>query len=88
MSKMTGSNPGIGTFDIGHVIKDAGFVRRDEVVWMTIYPEEMQTTFWDDLANEFSEIKNQGVQRSESKTYLDSQVESMYLGIGPGGFLL
>ena len=70
---ITGSNPGTGIFDVDHLIKDARFVRRDEMADMTIYPEEIKTTFWDDLANGFSGTRYLGVQRSESKTYLDSQ---------------
>ena len=37
---------------------------------MTIYPEEVKTTFWDDLASEFSGTRCLGVPKSESKTYL------------------
>ncbi len=68
----TGSNPGAGIFDVDHVIKDARFVRRDEMAGMTIFPEEIKTTFWEDLASGFSVTRYLGVQRSESKTYLGS----------------
>ena len=71
---MVGTNPGI--FDVDHVIKDVRFVPRGEMAEMTIYPEEIKTTFWDDLANEFSGTRYLGVQKSESKTYLDSQAET------------
>ena len=69
---MTGSDPEV---DIAHVIKDVRFVRRDEMVGMTIYPAELKSTLWDDLANGFSQTRYLGVQRSESRAYLDSRVE-------------
>ena len=71
---IVGSNSETDNFDVVHLIKDARFVRRDEMAGMTIYPEEIKTTLWDDLANGFSGTRYLGVQRSESKTYLDSQV--------------
>ena len=71
----TGSNPGVGIFDVDHVIKDARFVRRDEMDGMVIFPEEIKKEFWDDVASGFSGTKYLGVQKSEAKTYLDSQVE-------------
>ena len=71
----TGSKSGAGIFDVEHMIKDVRFVRRDEMVGMTIYPEIIKTSFWDDLANEFAVTKYLGVHKSESKTYLDIQVE-------------
>ena len=37
---------------------------------MTIYPEEIKTTFWDDLASEFSGTRYLGTQQSESKSGL------------------
>ena len=43
---------------------------------MTIYPEEIKTLLWDDLASGFSQVRYLGVQKSESKTYLDSQDET------------
>ena len=43
---------------------------------MTIYPEEVKTSFWEDLASEFSGTKRLGVQKSESKTYRDIQAET------------
>ena len=70
---ITGSNPGTGIFDVDHIIKDVRFVRRDEMAGMTIYPEEIKTSLWDDLANGFPETKYLGVQNSEAKTYLDIQ---------------
>ena len=69
----TGSTPGI--FDVDHMIKDARFVRRDEMDGMVIYPEEIKKEFWDDLASGSSGTKYLGVQKSEVKNYLDSQVE-------------
>ena len=70
---MVGTNPGTGIFDVDHVIKDARFVPRGEMAEMTIYPEEIKTTFWDDLAYKFSGTRYLGVQKSVSKTYLDSE---------------
>ncbi len=40
---------------------------------MTIYPEEIKTSFWDDLAGGFSGTRYLGVQKPGSKTFLDSQ---------------
>ena len=72
---VTGRNPGTGVFDVDHMIKDVRFVRRDEMAGMTIYPEEIKTSLWDDLANGFPETRYLGVARSEKKTYLDIQAE-------------
>ena len=73
---MVGSNPGSGIFDVDHVIKDVRFVPRSEMAEMTIHPEEIKTTFWDDLAREVSGTRYLGTQQSESKTYLDIQAET------------
>ena len=72
----TGSNTGTGIFDADHMIKDVRFVPRGEMAGMTIYPEEIKTLLWDDLASGFSQVRYLGVQKSESKTYLDSQDET------------
>ena len=45
---------------------------------MTIYPEEIKTTFWDDLASKFSETRYLGVHKSEGKTHLDPQAETTH----------
>ena len=58
---LTGSNPGVGIFDVDHMIKDVRFVRRDEMAGMTIYPEELKTTFWEDLESGLSGTKYLGV---------------------------
>ena len=70
---VTGSNPEDSNLAFVHIIKDARFVRRDEMEGMTIYPEEIKTTLWYDLANGFSGTRYLGVQRSETKTYLDHE---------------
>ena len=70
---VTGSNPGI--FDVDHFIKEARFVRRDEMDGIVIFPKEIKKELWDDLASRFSGTRYLGVQKSEVKTYLDSQVE-------------
>ena len=57
------------------MIKEVRFVRRDEMEGMTIYPEIIKTSFWDDLANEFPVTRYLGLQETESKTYLDIQVQ-------------
>ena len=72
---MTGSNPGTGIFDVDHMIKDVRFVRRDEMDGLTIYPEIIKTSFWDDLANEFAVPRYLGLHETENKTYLDIQVQ-------------
>ena len=73
---MIESNPGSGIFDVNHMVKDVRFVPRGEMAEMTIYPEEIKTTFWDDLASEFSGTRYLGLQKSEIKTYLDIQTET------------
>ena len=37
---------------------------------LDIQPEELKTTFWDDLARGFPSVKYLGLQKSEIKTYL------------------
>ena len=73
---MTGRNPGTGIFDVDHIIKDVRFVHRDEMAGMTIYPEEIKTSLWDDIANGFPGMKYLGLAKSETKTYLDIQTET------------
>ena len=72
---VTGRNPGTGVFDVDHMIKDVRFVRRDDMAGMTIYPEEIKTSLWDDLVSGFPETRYLGVSRSEKKTYLEDQAE-------------
>ena len=71
---LVGSNPGI--FDVDHVIKNVRFVPRAEIADMTIYPEEIKPTFWDDLASGFSGTRYLGVQKTDNKVYLDMQNET------------
>ena len=71
---LVGSNAGI--FDVDHVIKNVRFVPRGEMAEMTIYPEEIKTTFWDDLASGFSGTRYLGVQKTDNKVYLDMQSET------------
>ena len=68
---VTGKNPGVGVLDTAHLIKDVRFVRRGEMIGMTIRPEEIKTTFWDDLARGFPETRYLGLRKSGTKTYLD-----------------
>ena len=71
----SGSSPGTGIFDVDHVIKNVRFVRSDEMEGMTVYPEIIKTSFWDDLADGFKETRYLGLEESEFKTYLDIQGE-------------
>ncbi len=57
------SEPGTGIFDLDHIIKDVRFIPRDEMAEMTIYPEELKTAFWDDLASGFAGTRYLGVQK-------------------------
>ena len=66
-----GVNPEPAILDVVHLIKDARFVHRDEMAGMTIYPERLKDSFWEDLANGFPKTKYLGVDRSADKTYLD-----------------
>ena len=68
---VTGENPDVGILDTAHLIKDVRFVRRGEMIGMTIWPEEIKTTFWGDLARGFPETRYLGLQKSGTKTYLD-----------------
>ena len=67
----TGGESGIS--DVDQVIKEARFVRRGEMEGMVIYPEELRREFWDDLADGFSGTRYLGIQKSETKTYLEDQ---------------
>ena len=70
-----GKNPGVGVFDVDHLIEEVRFVPKDEMAGMTIYPEEIKTTLWDDLASGFAETRYLSLRRSETKTYLPEQAE-------------
>ena len=59
---VTGQNPGVGSDDTAHTILDARFVSRREMRELTIYPSEIKTTFWDDLAAGFPETKYLGLR--------------------------
>ncbi len=59
---VTGQNPGVGADDTAHAISDARFVSRREMRELTIYPSEIKTTFWDDLAAGFPETKYLGLR--------------------------
>ncbi len=72
----SGSNAKAGVFDVDHLIKEVRFVWRDEMAGMTIFPAELKSTFWDDLASGFSGTRYLGIEKSESKTYLDIQVQT------------
>ncbi len=66
-----GTNPEPEILDLVHIIKDARFVHRNEMAGMTIYPERLKTTFWEDLADGFPQTRYLGVDKSADKTYLD-----------------
>ena len=57
------SEPGAGIFDLDHLIKDVRFVPRDEMEGMTILPEALKTTFWEDLANGFTGTRYLGLRK-------------------------
>lgn len=59
-----GENPELGVQDVAHVIDDVRFVHRSEMQAMNISPDELKTTFWDDLASGFSTTHYLGVKRS------------------------
>ncbi len=44
-----------------HVIKEVRFVPRPELGRVTLYPEELRTSFWDDLAAGFPQTRYLGV---------------------------
>ena len=63
-SVVTGENPGVGVLDTAHAIDDVRFVHRSEMLGMNITPDELKTTFWDDLADGFPMTHYLGVERS------------------------
>ncbi len=62
-SVVTGENPDVGVLDTAHAIADVRFVRRSEMQMMNITPEELKTTFWDDLADGFPTTRYLEVER-------------------------
>ena len=63
-SVVTGENPEIGVLDVAHAIEDVRFVPRSEMEGMNVTPDELKSTFWDDLADGFSTTRYLGVERS------------------------
>ena len=57
--------PGAGIYDLDHLIKDVRFVHRDEMAELIVHPEELKTTFWDDLATGFSGTRHLGLRKVE-----------------------
>lgn len=57
--------PGAGIYDLDHLIKDVRFVHRDEMAELIVHPEELKTTFWDDLATRFSGTRYLGLRKVE-----------------------
>ena len=49
-SLTTDADRGTGIFDLDHMIKDVRFASRDDLGGMTVYPKEVKTTLWEDLA--------------------------------------
>ena len=62
-SVVTGENPDVGVLDTAHAIEDVRFVHRDEMTGMNITPDELKTTFWDDLAEGFPHTRYLEVER-------------------------
>ena len=63
-SVVTGENPDVGVLDTAHAIEDVRFVHRSEMQGMNVRPDELKTTFWDDLAYGFPTTRYLPVQRS------------------------
>ena len=63
-SVVTGENPDVGVLDTAHAIEDVRFVHRSEMQGMTISPDVLKTTFWDDLADGFPTTRYLPVQRA------------------------
>ena len=61
---MTGENPDVGILDTAHAIEDVRFIHRSEMQGMTISPDVLKTTFWDDLADGFPSTRYLGVRKS------------------------
>ena len=59
------SEPGTGIFDLDHLIKDVRFVHRNEMAGLIVHPEELKTTFWDDLESGFSGTRYLGLRKVE-----------------------
>ena len=77
-SLRTDADRGTGIFDLDHMIKVVmikvvRFVSRGDMGGMTVYPVDVKTTPWEDLAAGFPHVRYLGVERSESKTYVDPQ---------------
>ena len=62
-SVVTGENPDVGVLDTAHAIEDVRFVHRDEMTGMNITPDELKTTFWDDLTEGFPHTRYLEVER-------------------------
>ena len=63
-SVVTGENPDVGVLDTAHAIDDVRFVHRSEMQGMNVSPDELKTTFWDDLADSFPTTRYLPVQRA------------------------
>ena len=70
-SVVTGENPDVGVQDTAHAIDDVRFVHRREMEGMNISPDELKTTFWDDLAGGFPTTRYLGVRKSLHMTCME-----------------
>ena len=70
-SVVTGENPDVGILDTAHAIEDVRFIHRSEMQGMTISPDVLKTTFWDDLADGFPTTRYLGVRKSLHMTCME-----------------
>ncbi len=68
-SVVTGENPDVGVLDTAHAIDDVRFVRRSEMQKMNITPDELKTTFWDDLADGFPTTRYLEMERVQQPAH-------------------
>ena len=65
----TGENPEIGVLDVAHAIEDVRFVHRSEMQGMNVTPEELKSTFWDDLVDGFPSTRYLEVERAQRSAH-------------------
>ena len=75
-SVVTGENPDVGVLDTAHAIGDVRFVHRREMQGMSVSPDELKTTFWDDLADGFPTTRYLGVRKSGYIEQLEGLAET------------
>ncbi|MCY4530306.1 MAG: NUDIX domain-containing protein [Chloroflexi bacterium] len=75
-SVLTGKDLESGMLDSAHEIREAQFVRRDEMQEMPVSPDVLKTTFWDDLADGFPSTRYLGVEKSSYLEHLEELAET------------